>query len=52
LIEAMGVTDPRPEPADWVRNWIDAEATRPWPPEMAPPKLGQPNLDSWTPVEP
>jgi acyl-CoA thioesterase FadM len=52
LIEAMGVTDPRPEPADWVRNWIDAEATRPWPPEMEKPKFGQPNLDSWTPVEP
>lgn len=34
LIEAMGITDPRPEPAAWVRNWIEAEATRPWPPEL------------------
>jgi acyl-CoA thioesterase FadM len=52
LIEAMGVTTPRPTPAAWIQNWIDAEATRPWPPEMDPPKWGQPNLDSWTPVEP
>jgi len=35
LIEALGVTHPRPEPADWVQNWIDAEATRIWPPALA-----------------
>lgn len=34
LIEAMGITEPRPEPAHWVQNWIDAEATRVWPPRM------------------
>ena len=34
LIEALGVTEPRPEPAAWVQNWIDAEATRVWPPEL------------------
>lgn len=34
LIAALGVTDPRPVPAGWVTNWIDAEATRIWPPEL------------------
>ena len=34
LIEAMGITAPRPTPAPWVQNWIDAEATRPWPPTL------------------
>jgi acyl-CoA thioesterase FadM len=34
LVDALGVTDPRPEPADWIKNWIAAEATRPWPPEL------------------
>jgi acyl-CoA thioesterase FadM len=52
LNEAMGVTTHRPTPAAWIQNWIDAEATRPWPPEMDPPKLGQPNLDPLAPVEP
>lgn len=35
LVEALGVTEPRPEPAEWVKNWIEAEATRPWPPELS-----------------
>lgn len=34
LIEALGITEPRPEPADWIRNWIEAEATRSWPPRL------------------
>lgn len=34
LIEALNITDPRPAPAQWVTNWIDAEATRIWPPEL------------------
>ena len=34
---ALGITSPRPEPAEWIANWIDAEATRPWPPEMHGP---------------
>ncbi|PVA06229.1 acyl-CoA thioesterase [Thalassorhabdomicrobium marinisediminis] len=34
LIEALDITDPRPEPAAWVQNWIDAEATRLWPPDL------------------
>lgn len=38
LIEALGMNPERPVPADWVQNWIDAEATRSW-----PPKLGQTN---------
>ena len=37
LIEAMGVTTPRPTPAPWVQNWIDAEATRTWPPALGKP---------------
>ena len=35
LINVMGITDPRPVPAAWVQNWIDAEATRIWPPALA-----------------
>ncbi|SMX40193.1 hypothetical protein OCA8868_02312 [Octadecabacter ascidiaceicola] len=34
LIKALNITDPRPEPAPWVTNWIEAEATRVWPPEL------------------
>lgn len=34
LLEAMNITAPRPEPAPWVQNWIDAEATRTWPPAL------------------
>ncbi|MDG1406667.1 MAG: acyl-CoA thioesterase [Octadecabacter sp.] len=37
LIEAMGIPTPRPTPALWVQNWIDAEATRIWPPELEKP---------------
>lgn len=32
LMEAMGLDDPSPIHPDWVQNWIDADATRPWPP--------------------
>jgi len=35
LLKAMNITTPRPDPAPWIQNWIDAEATRPWPPEIA-----------------
>ena len=34
LMDAMGITEPRPEPAAWVQRWIDAEATRDWPPKL------------------
>ncbi|SLN31354.1 hypothetical protein PSJ8397_01447 [Pseudooctadecabacter jejudonensis] len=34
VMEALGITAPRPVPADWVQNWIDAEATRTWPPKL------------------
>ncbi len=34
LVAALGITEPRPEPAPWVQNWIDAEATRVWPPAL------------------
>lgn len=34
LVEELNVTDPRPQPAPWINNWIEAEATRPWPPEI------------------
>lgn len=32
VMEAMGRDEPSPELPDWVRAWIEAEATRPWPP--------------------
>ena len=34
LLKALNITEPRPEPAQWVTNWIEAEATRVWPPEL------------------
>ncbi|ETX15760.1 thioeseterase [Roseivivax halodurans JCM 10272] len=32
VIAAMGLAIPSPEIPQWIRAWIDAEATRPWPP--------------------
>lgn len=32
IIEALGYDGPTPEMPDWVCNWIEADATRPWPP--------------------
>lgn len=34
LVAALGIEGPRPTPAPWIQNWIDAEATRVWPPEI------------------
>ena len=35
LIRAMGYEGTRPDLPPWAQNWIDAEATRPWPPQQA-----------------
>lgn len=32
VAEALGRPDWNPEPPDWVKNWIEAEGTRIWPP--------------------
>lgn len=32
VMTAMKQTVPTPDVPDWVRNWIEAEETRPWPP--------------------
>ncbi len=32
LIEVMGMSEWNPALPEWVGNWIEAEATRPWPP--------------------
>nr|WP_319947507.1 acyl-CoA thioesterase [uncultured Shimia sp.] len=32
VMKAMGIELENPVAPEWVRNWIDAEATRPWPP--------------------
>lgn len=34
VMSAMDLPDWRPKLPAWVRGWIDAEAIRPWPPEM------------------
>jgi len=34
LGNALGLTDWNPEMPEWVKNWIEAEATRVWPPEI------------------
>jgi len=33
VFAAAGFEEVRPELPDWVQNWVDAEQTRPWPPE-------------------
>ena len=32
VFDFMGFEDKPPALPDWVQNWVDAEATRPWPP--------------------
>ncbi len=32
LLEVITVEEPQPPLPDWVQNWVDADATRPWPP--------------------
>ncbi len=32
VFEVMGFDEPQPQLPDWVQAWIDADATRPWPP--------------------
>ena len=34
LFDHIGYEGDRPELPDWVQGWIDADATRPWPPEI------------------
>ena len=34
VADAMGHTGPKPAAPAWVQNWIDADKTRPWPPEL------------------
>lgn len=34
VLAAMGHSEKTPSLPDWVQNWIDADATRPWPPEV------------------
>ena len=36
VLAALGQPVESPALPDWVQNWIDAEATRPWPPHPAP----------------
>ncbi len=36
LMAALGQDGPSPEMPRWVQAWIDADNTRPWPPEEAP----------------
>ena len=36
VFTAAGSTDARPILPDWAQNWIDAEDTRIWPPEVGP----------------
>lgn len=35
VLKALGHEGPSPALPDWVRAWIDADQTRPWPPERA-----------------
>ncbi|PSL19113.1 acyl-CoA thioesterase [Shimia abyssi] len=32
VLSAMGHSAQSPEPADWIKRWIEADAARPWPP--------------------
>lgn len=33
VFAAMGFDEASPALPDWIQNWVDADATRPWPPE-------------------
>ena len=35
VFRSMGFEGDRPDLPPWVQNWIDADATRPWPPQFA-----------------
>ena len=35
VAEALGAPDWNPIMPEWIRNWIEAENTRPWPPERS-----------------
>lgn len=34
ILDALGEDHTSPALPDWVQNWVDADATRPWPPEF------------------
>ena len=34
ILDHLGIIDDSPDLPEWTRNWIDAEGTRPWPPEV------------------
>jgi acyl-CoA thioesterase FadM len=36
LFDHIGFEGERPVLPDWAQNWIDADQTRPWPPEITP----------------
>jgi len=36
LFDHIGFEGDRPVLPEWAQNWIDADQTRPWPPEMTP----------------
>ena len=36
VFTAAGFANEQPDLPSWVQRWIDAEATRPWPPELPP----------------
>lgn len=36
VLAELGADIPQPELPAWVRNWIDADASRPWPPVLPP----------------
>lgn len=36
FVREHGFTGERPVLPDWIKNWVDAESTRPWPPEKSP----------------
>ena len=36
VFAAAGMTETPPDLPAWIQNWVDAEATRPWPPEQTP----------------
>ena len=40
VAELCGFDPVSPPLPDWVQNWIAAEATRPWPPQMVAPSQG------------
>ncbi len=45
MMQAAGVSEHSPELPEWVNAWIEADALKPWPPELPPLSAGDAKVD-------